>query len=189
MIKQAIKDYIKGSGLEIGAYSAPQQVNEGVNVTYVDRASYDVLQAFHPNRAGEQCVHIDVIDNAELLSKFEPDSQDFIIAHHVFEHFKNPILAMKNWKRVLKTGGVIVMSIPDKRYTFDRDRTLTGWDELVADYCRNITIQDNEADGHEHVWNQRTMIKHVLNIMEWFNFELELAVKQEIDTLFVLRKA
>ena len=183
-----VKGYIKGSGIEIGAYSAPQEVNAGVNVVYVDRCTGEQMKAFHPNRANENPVNVDVIDNGELLSKFADSSQDFIIAHHVFEHFKNPLLAMQNWTRVLKTGGVIVISIPDKRFTFDKDRDLTSWDELVSDYHNNITIQDSERDDHEHVWDQVTMLSHMSKLMDMFNFDLELAVKREIDTLFVLRR-
>lgn len=59
---------------------------------------------------------------------------DFIIANKLIEHLSNPISALKNWYRHLRPGGCVVLTVPDKRYTFDKDRQKTTIQHLVEDY-------------------------------------------------------
>jgi SAM-dependent methyltransferase len=44
-----------------------------------------------------------------------PSSVDAILAKHVFEHILDPIAALKEWKRVLKNNGALVILCPDYR--------------------------------------------------------------------------
>ena len=43
-------------------------------------------------------------------------SVDGILAKHLFEHIVDPIQALKEWRRVLKIGGKLVVLCPDYRY-------------------------------------------------------------------------
>ncbi len=43
-------------------------------------------------------------------------SIDGILAKHLFEHILDPIKALKEWKRVLKNNGTLVIVCPDYRY-------------------------------------------------------------------------
>src|SRR4030067_1502899 len=91
---------------------------------------------------GKQCpelnfkalVDVDIIDDREHLSKIKDTSQDFVIANHFLEHCQNPIGAIGNMLRVLKNNGVLYLSIPDKRYSFDADRPQTSIDHILRDY-------------------------------------------------------
>lgn len=59
--------------------------------------------------------------NADLESDVTaiavPDSSiDGILAKHLFEHLLDPIVALKEWKRVLKNNGTLMIICPDYRY-------------------------------------------------------------------------
>lgn len=59
---------------------------------------------------------VDHIGDAADLSKFEDESFDAIYASHVLEHFDYTgrlQQALKEWFRVLKTGGKLYISVPD----------------------------------------------------------------------------
>lgn len=135
--------HISGSGIEIGGLHAPLHVKIGVKVVYVDRVGHEELKQVHsdvvaiPNNL--------VIDNAETLATFADNSQDFVIANHVFEHTEDPIKTIKNWLRVLKPGGTIYAAIPDKRQTFDRKRNCTPFSHLMLDH-----LNGPEASRMDH---------------------------------------
>jgi SAM-dependent methyltransferase len=76
---------------------------------------------------------VDVIDDGEKLASIADGSEDFIIANHVFEHLEDPLLALENWLRVVRTGGVIFLSVPNKNKTFDLNRAATTFDHLLMD--------------------------------------------------------
>lgn len=123
--------YITGSGIEIGGLHYPLSVNPGVDVTYVDLMPSDSLQKSFPEVEVKK--NPIVIDSAETLATFKNESQDFVIANHVFEHCENPIGTWRNWVRVLKSNGIIYAAIPDKRFTFDKKRAITSFEHLIAD--------------------------------------------------------
>ncbi|WP_254566724.1 methyltransferase domain-containing protein [Oscillatoria sp. HE19RPO] len=61
---------------------------------------------------------VDFISDASNLSQFESDSVDVIYASHVLEHFHHSlnnelIDTLKEWHRVLKPGGKLLLSVPD----------------------------------------------------------------------------
>ncbi|MBM4206357.1 MAG: class I SAM-dependent methyltransferase, partial [Gammaproteobacteria bacterium] len=63
-----------------------------------------------------------------------PDaSLDFIIANHMLEHCENPLGAIRNYFRTVRKGGVLYYAVPDKRFSFDRDRPLTQRGHFIAD--------------------------------------------------------
>lgn len=43
---------------------------------------------------------------------FNSSSQDFVYASHVLEHLDQPYLALKEWFRVLKVGGHMIITVP-----------------------------------------------------------------------------
>lgn len=57
----------------------------------------------------------DVLCLATDLSKFEDNSADEIMAIHLFEHMskKEAQNALKEWHRVLKPGGKLILEMPD----------------------------------------------------------------------------
>ena len=106
----------------------------GANVKYVDRISRNELEKHYPEFVKYNFVNVDILDDGEQLASIENESLDFIIAIHMLEHCRNPILTIKNHIKKLKKGGVLFYAIPDQRNPFDKDRELTTFEHLVNDY-------------------------------------------------------
>jgi SAM-dependent methyltransferase len=79
-------------------------------------------------------VRPDIIDDGEVLSTVADASVDFVVASHVLEHCEDPIGTLSNMLRTLRPGGSLFIAVPDKRFTFDRDRDTTTVSHLVSDH-------------------------------------------------------
>lgn len=82
------------------------------------------------------------VREAQNLEKIPNGNYDFIISSHCLEHCANPIAVIEEWKRVLKKEGVMLILVPDKRYTFDHKRSFTNFEHLLLDYL-NDTGEDD----------------------------------------------
>lgn len=126
---------LRGRGIEIGALDAPFPVPAGVEVTYVDRLTREECLRHYPELPRPEAVLApDLIAPAENLAPLGDGSQDFVIASHLLEHMGDPIGALKEWYRVLRPGGHLVLVLPDKRRTFDAPRERTSLRHLVLDH-------------------------------------------------------
>jgi SAM-dependent methyltransferase len=72
-----------------------------------------------PNCRGWDVEHGD----AHELAGIAEASFDFVYSSHVLEHLENPARAVKNWWRVLKPGGYLILYVPE-RDLFERKKTL-----------------------------------------------------------------
>jgi O-antigen biosynthesis protein len=126
--------YLRGKGIEIGALHSPLNVSSQAIVRYVDRMSVSALRLQYPELQHKPLVEVDIIDDGETLTTIEDNSQDFVIANHLIEHCQDPISTLQTYVRVIKPGGIVYLAVPDKRYTFDRDRPVTPLEHLIRDY-------------------------------------------------------
>jgi len=76
------------------------------------------------------------------LSKIKDETYDFILSSHSLEHIANPIKALKEWLRVLKANGALLLILPNKEFTFDNKRPITKFEHLIADYNLGTTEED-----------------------------------------------
>jgi SAM-dependent methyltransferase len=127
-------EYLRGTGIEIGALHKPLLVPKTVRVHYVDRMTPSQLVQHYPEHAQGNLVDVRIVDDGELLTTIPDASQDFVIANHFIEHCQDTIGALTNHFRVLKPGGILYLAIPDKRYTFDIDRRVTPLDHVHRDH-------------------------------------------------------
>jgi SAM-dependent methyltransferase len=127
--------FLRGTGIEIGALHFPLWVPPGTQVTYVDREEVDALKAHYPELLGKYELKApDLIDDGELLQRFSPSSQDFIIANHFLEHTQDPVGTLQRHLEVVKPGGCLYMAVPEKRWMFDHSRPVTTLEHLWADH-------------------------------------------------------
>jgi len=82
------------------------------------------------------------IGDSVNLGEVRSNSYDFILAAHVLEHIANPFRALKDWRRVLKDGGALLLAIPNKDLMFDHKRPVTSLDHLIDDFSKNIGEDD-----------------------------------------------
>lgn len=143
--------YIRGKGIEIGALHRPLWVPASAKVRYIDRLPVRELRLQYPELRENALVAVDVVDDGETLSKFQSGSLDFVIANHFLEHCENPIGAVESFLRVLKPGGIVYLAVPDKRFTFDAGRGITGLQHLVRDYREGSAWS---RDEHFREWRE-----------------------------------
>jgi predicted SAM-dependent methyltransferase len=194
--------YLKGHGIEIGALHTPLRIPKSSKVRYVDRMSALDLRKQYPELDSKELMNVDIIDDGELLSKIKDSTQDFVIANHFLEHCQNPIGAIGNMLRVLKHGGVLYLSIPDKRYSFDADRPQTSFDHILKDYRKGpewskrqhfeewtryignikdqgeanrhiLNLMNIDYSIHYHAWTQTELIELVVRLKKEFSFNFE----------------
>jgi len=142
------RKFLYGSGVEIGALQRTLAVPSTTTVRYVDRFGLQDLLNHYPELNGLPLQAPDIIDDGETLSTIADGSQDFLIANHFFEHCENPIKAFENLLRKLRSGGILYMAVPDKRYTFDSERPVTSYETLRRAY-QTGSRPDREALFYE----------------------------------------
>ena len=192
--------YLHGQGLEIGALHQPLQLPSHASVQYVDRLPVSELRIHYSDLSQLELVEVDIIDDGERLVTIKDDSQDFIVANHMLEHCMNPIQTLQTFSEKLKPGGIIYISIPDKRFCFDRNRELTPFDHLIDDYHgRNEHYQhyiewtkyvngvtdEQEIERqsqhllqmqysiHFHVWDFFTFVDFIQRMNAFLNFRFD----------------
>jgi SAM-dependent methyltransferase len=211
--------YIRGSGIEIGALHRPLRVPQSAKVTYVDRLPVSELRRQYPELNKHALMEVDVLSDGEKLAEFEAGSLDFVIANHFLEHCENPIGAVESFLRVLKPGGIVYLAIPDKRYTFDAGRAITGLQHLIRDYregpgwSRDVHFREwralvelefrNDSQRsmetltcqsysiHFHVWTFVEILDFIVYLKRdlGLDFELEKFIRGKSEIVAILRKA
>ena len=147
--------YLRGEGIEIGAFCWPLRVPPGARVRYVDSATKAELLATAAGQltdAGmfpESIPETDVVDSAETLATFADASLDFVIANHVIEHVEDPIGALETMLRVLRPGGVLFVALPDARHSFDKHRVRTSVEHVLRDHREG---PEWSRRGHYEEW-------------------------------------
>jgi len=96
----------------------------------------------HNYNYGDKTLGYQYIKDATDLEGIDSEKYDFVLSSHSLEHIANPIKAIGEWLRVLKKGGVLLLIVPDKNYTFDHNRPFTTFEHLMDDYDQGTTEHD-----------------------------------------------
>ena len=138
---------LSGHGIEIGALHAPASLPPSCSVTYVDVITTSEARKLFPEIAASRLVEVGIVSNldTEGLAVIADSSYDFVVLNHVIEHVANPIRVIGELFRVVKPGGLVVISAPDKRFSFDRDRAITSNEHLLSEYREGV---DSVSDEH-----------------------------------------
>lgn len=70
----------------------------------------------HPNAIGVDLHHessAEIKSDVRDLWMFKDEELDFVVSSHTLEHMPDFISVLKEWKRVLKIGGVLAVAVPD----------------------------------------------------------------------------
>jgi predicted SAM-dependent methyltransferase len=157
--KQNKKLFKNKSGIEIGGPSpvftkaGPVPFYEIIshldNINHSDKtvwSSIDKGENFEYNKAKQKGKQI--IADATDLTAIASNSYDFMLSSHVIEHVANPIKALNEWKRIIKSEGYLTILVPNRKQTFDRKRPLTQLNHIIDDY-KNHTKEDDSTHFEE----------------------------------------
>ena len=101
-IRWEIVQYTRGRGLDLGAGDAKAfphftSVDNGDHARFGFRQTQDIR-----------------VDTCEVLDLFADLSMDFIFSSHLLEHIDDYAAALKEWWRVIKPGGHLVLYLPHR---------------------------------------------------------------------------
>jgi len=160
-----------GVGLEIGPSHDPiAPKRDGFNVHVIDHASREELLVKYEKHglALDRIEEVDFVWHGESYLELtkHPHYYDWIIASHLIEHTPDLIAFLVDCDSILKDEGVLSLVIPDKRFSFDRFRPITGLARVidahfgaqrihtagaVAEYFLNVA-----SKSHQLAWTEST---------------------------------
>ena len=145
--REGIGRTLRGEVLEIGPGHAPFPTSTGARVTFADRSVEGGRDATWPELVGQpRGPDADLDLNLDLhgLHGVSDQAFDAVIACHLIEHLANPIEALREFDRVLRPGGRLVLVVPDRTRTFDSVREPTPLAHVLDDFDRHVTDVDAE---------------------------------------------
>ena len=146
LVRRRFATRLRGHGVEIGPGHVPFPVGPQVRVRFVDRWRPEENRALFPELgedAGFPPVDIVADLDADGLAALADESEDFVIASHILEHLANPLAVLVEIHRVLRPGGLLVLILPDRRFSYDRFRPATTLEHLVEEYHRDVRQVDD----------------------------------------------
>jgi SAM-dependent methyltransferase len=164
------RDHIKGDVLEVGCGEG-----RGIDLVLPRAKSYsaidkianviDQLKKKHPTGSFFS-------GNIPPLGPFADDSFDVVITFQVIEHIQDDVQFLKEIHRVLKPGGLVIITTPNRPMSLSRNpwhiREYTG--KELGDLCRKIfrTVEVKGISGNEKVmeYYERNR-KSVQRITRW----------------------
>jgi SAM-dependent methyltransferase len=82
------------------------------------------------------------IAEATELPMFPADTYEFVLSCHSLEHTTNPLRALKEWIRVTKDNGGLLLVLPHKEGTCDHRRPVTKLSHLIEDFQKDTAEDD-----------------------------------------------
>ena len=82
------------------------------------------------------------ICEATSLAGLADGSFDFVLSSHCLEHLANPLAALREWHRVTREGGHLLLLVPDPANSFDHRRPRTTLAHLRADAANHVREDD-----------------------------------------------
>lgn len=99
--------YCKGLGIDVGC---------GSKKTHPLALGIDLTPKGMTGKYGSerrQISEADICTSGDNLYMFSDNVLDYVVARHNLEHYTDPIKTLKEWKRVLKRGGILGVVVPD----------------------------------------------------------------------------
>lgn len=104
------------------------------------------------------------VSEAGELKQIPEKKYDFVVSSHCLEHLANPLKALKEWIRILKPQGVILVVVPDKNGNFDHLRKVTSFEHLQQDF--------NQQTGEDD-------LSHLPEILKYHDLSLDRKVENQ----------
>jgi len=92
-----VRKYFSGNGIDIGGKPDPLILYKELFPLMGDVRTWDIEDG-----------------DAQQLNGLENESFDFVHSSHCLEHLHDPEEGIKNWFRILRAGGHLVITVPDE---------------------------------------------------------------------------
>jgi len=178
-----VNSYFVGKGIDVGGKPDPL-------------AAY---QALFPQM--KECRTWDLEDgDAQYMASVPDNSVDFIHSSHCLEHLHDPVESIRNWLRVLRKGGHLIIAIPDEdlyeqgvfpsTYNSDHKWTFTiykkqTWSprsinvlELLQQFCDSAEIIKIEQLSFNYRYNAKRFDQLTVPITE---YGIEIIIRKRED--------
>jgi SAM-dependent methyltransferase len=83
-----------------------------------------------------------IVSEGSALREVADSTYDFVLSSHNLEHFANPVKALKEWQRVLKPGGALILALPYYKDIFDHRRKPTAVRHMLQDFSSGTAESD-----------------------------------------------
>ncbi len=103
----ALRPYCRGKGIDVGC---------GSKKTHPDAIGIDITPKGKAGRYGSETRQLSDADinlSGDDLYIFKDNIFDYVVSRHNLEHYKDPVKALLEWKRVLRMGGILGVVLPD----------------------------------------------------------------------------
>jgi len=222
MLDKVLEEIIANkNGVEIGGPSkSGQTIYKNANIIDNIIFSKNTIWSNHETseyRYYQNKIGKVIINDAVNISDVNDNQYDFVFSSHTLEHIANPLKAIKEWLRITKKDGYVIIVVPEKSYCFDHKREYTKFETLVSQYEKNVGEDDLStlpeilknhdlrfdplAGNFEQFtnrsldnFNNRCLHHYVysddllLEICKYFNSEYIYHETQKIDRWFIMKK-
>jgi SAM-dependent methyltransferase len=103
----------------------------------------------------QKAAGVQYLAEAADLPMIGSHAYDVVLTSHMLEHTSNPIRVLLEWTRLVRSGGLLLIIVPDKERTFDHDRAATTLQHMINDF---------EANRHE---DDLTHLKESLELNDY----------------------
>jgi SAM-dependent methyltransferase len=135
------------TGVEIGGPSQTGNTIIYENATVLDNVifSRDTVWSSHQsadyhyykNKTGKV-----IVNDAVNIFQIYDEAYDFCFSSHSLEHIANPLKAVREWLRIIKPNGHIIIIVPEKSVCFDHKRSYSKFSSLLSQYEKNVGEDD-----------------------------------------------
>jgi SAM-dependent methyltransferase len=150
-----IREYFVGNGIDIGAGSD----------------SLNSYKEFFPLIGSVFSWDIEHGD-AQYLSTVTDNSFDFAVSSHCLEHMVDPVIALRNWLRVIRRKGHLIITVPDEDLYEQR-----RWPSFFNhDHKHSFTISKEKS------WCPKSI--NVMDLLQSENSTIKIKKIELLDSLF-----
>lgn len=192
--------FLFGHGLEIGALHCPTKIPPHCSIEYLDVERVEKIRTVFPDIDGYNIIEPNYVGDIgkHTISDITKKEFNFIILNHVLEHVANPIQVIQNILEGITDTGFLIVSVPDKDFSYDKARPITTYEHSLADYFLSVkevcddhyidflahvhpevfTSKDRFLNAlqfvrnrreHVHVWDSQTFKSSLVRIFEFLN--------------------
>ena len=83
-----------------------------------------------------------IINDGVNISSVKNENYDFLFSSYCLEHIANPLKALKEWLRIIKTDGHIILILPEKSCCSDHKRNISSFSTILSQYYKDIGEDD-----------------------------------------------